>query len=254
LAETKIVSLEPPIAFSAQLALAGRLGDHEALASSRWAEVETLLSDHIVNRCDLLREGALRRKSRRIAGQLEAAADTRARAQDAEHEAQQRQMEIRHSLAARLRAERRAFTEKVIDALDEPLAQLMSDARPVEQLLAERQGDAEVRTYLVERTVERLTPAICRTIVSYLEMSGASKLDPSMLEAPVRATIGGAAAAYGAGPILKGAALHAAVEMAVVAATDLLATAVGVITVSATDRALQLRMGALRRALGASAQ
>ena len=85
LAETGIVSLEPPVPMSAQLALAGRLGDEDALARSGWVGVESLIERDIVNVADDLREQALRRKSarERYGKLLAKAEDKRERAMDA---------------------------------------------------------------------------------------------------------------------------------------------------------------------------
>src|SRR5690606_33453681 len=95
LSEVGIASLRPPVALSAQRALAGRLGDADALGASGWEAVEDLLSEYIVNRCDALRERALRRKARRVAGELLAAAGLRAH--DLERERRRAELE-RHGL------------------------------------------------------------------------------------------------------------------------------------------------------------
>ena len=49
LSETRIESWGPPLALSAKLALAGKLGDPAALASSGWPAVERLLGEQIVD-------------------------------------------------------------------------------------------------------------------------------------------------------------------------------------------------------------
>jgi hypothetical protein len=63
LAEAGLEPLEPPIAFSARLALAGRSGDPEQLERSNWAEVEALVERVLVEQSAGLRERTLRRRA-----------------------------------------------------------------------------------------------------------------------------------------------------------------------------------------------
>src|SRR5262249_23189548 len=81
--EVGIASYTPPIAFSARLSLAGRLGDDAALALSRWGDVEALLSEKIVDSSESLRERALRRKALRVARALGDAARVKGEAEAA---------------------------------------------------------------------------------------------------------------------------------------------------------------------------
>src|SRR4029079_13846034 len=78
LAAVGLTSHAPPVAFSARLSLKGRLGDAEALDESGWGEVEALLSEHIVDKSDALRERALRRRAGRVAVALAGQASARA--------------------------------------------------------------------------------------------------------------------------------------------------------------------------------
>ncbi|MGH7330966.1 MAG: dynamin family protein, partial [Polyangiaceae bacterium] len=55
LAEIHIASWSPPLAFSARLALAAKLGDENAKGPSRWAEVEAMFESQIVARAPALK-------------------------------------------------------------------------------------------------------------------------------------------------------------------------------------------------------
>ncbi|MEM6791111.1 MAG: dynamin family protein, partial [Myxococcota bacterium] len=83
LAERGIETLAPPVVFSARQALAGRQGDADALAASCWPEVEALLNAEVVDRSDVLREQALRRKAARVVSALAEAARAERRATEA---------------------------------------------------------------------------------------------------------------------------------------------------------------------------
>lgn len=212
LAEVAIPSLRPPIALSARLALAGRMGDAEALAASRWDDVEALLAEHVVDRADLLRERALRRKARRIALAL---AEEAARAEEREEHARAAAREAetaRRALATRLGSHRMGLSSAMTEALAEPLRRLATDARPIAALDEVRRAHPEVRGYLVDRTVERLAAPLVEAIAGVAHDHGlAAGLDRVAVEATVRASLTGAAAAV-AGLYLEGEALRATVE------------------------------------------
>ncbi len=78
LAAVGLKSHAEPLAFSARLSLRGRLGDAAALLASGWPEVEALISERIVDASEGLRERALKRRARRLADDLGAAAAARA--------------------------------------------------------------------------------------------------------------------------------------------------------------------------------
>lgn len=66
----QISSWAPPVAFSARLALKGKLGDADALARSGWAAVETLLDTEILAKSEVLKERSLRRRASKVVGAL----------------------------------------------------------------------------------------------------------------------------------------------------------------------------------------
>ncbi len=249
-----ITSLRPPLALSAQLALKGKLGDDDAMARSGWTALEELLAEHIVNRCDGLRERALRRKSARLAAQLIDAASERTQAAATRHAAAQQRRELLAGLAAQLHSQRPTLAETISDDLEEALVELRDDARPVAQLTAEQRQDPAVRSYLTDRTVDRLAPAICLAIDrlarrAHGETPALAEL-PQLIGDPVRASVGGAAAAHGSGTYLHGEALTATVEAAISAATHAITKAAETRTSGELDQSLELRLTSLADALG----
>jgi GTP-binding protein EngB required for normal cell division len=241
LRDTGIATLRPPIAISAQLALRGRLGDQQALADSHWQELEALLGEHVVDRCDELRERALRRKAAAIADELARAATTRARADAEARGAARRLADGVREAAADLRANRAAAAREIAAALGPALARLAADARPLAQLGPERRDDPEVRAYLVERTVARLGPVVGDA----LSARAGVELDATVTAA-VRSALAGAAAVHHVE--LTGRALEGALEAAVGAAADALesraTTAPG-----PTPATLEVRLACLAAAL-----
>ncbi|MEO8878703.1 MAG: dynamin family protein, partial [Polyangiaceae bacterium] len=84
LATLGIESWSPPIAFSARLALAAKLGDEAARANSHWEKVEAMFEQEIVARAEALKERALRRRAAtavaRLADRARALAEEESRA------------------------------------------------------------------------------------------------------------------------------------------------------------------------------
>jgi small GTP-binding protein len=235
-----ITSLRPPVAMSAQLALRGRLGDADALKSSGWEDVEALLAEHVVNVADELRERALRRKTARIARQLEGAVEERAESDRRRERERVARHEQQRQLATLLRSEQQELAEAVLAAVEPTLQQLVQDMRPLEQLADERRSDPEVRAYVVERTSERLTAAFSGALSDALdERSSDGRLHGSTVQGAVRGVFAGAAAAYRGSPPIDGVALQATLAVAIASTADALEAEEG-----STDRT--------RRHLGAS--
>jgi hypothetical protein len=249
LAETAIVSLSPPIAFSAQLALKGRLGDDEALARSHWQRVESLLETQIIERCDALRERALRRKARRICAALGALAAARAHEEVARRDEARANSERRAALAASWRRDRVDLGRALIDELAAPLSRLAADALPIEQLSAERRTDPEVRSYLIDKSVARLTAPLCDALA---RRAGGTLIDDEALARVARAAIAGASAAVG-GTRLAGDALLATIEALIASACDELEGHSDGPAQPSAHRARQIRLAALLRALESAA-
>jgi cellulose synthase operon protein C len=83
LEEVHLSSLAPPVAMSARLALAGKLGDAAALEASRWGAVQKILDEEIIARSEDLKERSLKRRCARIAQALSVRASRVAETEDA---------------------------------------------------------------------------------------------------------------------------------------------------------------------------
>ena len=153
LGEVGLSSLAPPIALSARLALAGKLGDEKALEASGWSKVQALLDETIIARSADLKERALRRRCAKIVGALGVAV---ARAAEVEDKTRENVEKTRHDLAveaARLDADGTAIATKIASEL--PREALAKDLA----LVVTGRDEARVATdevlkrYRVERAV-----------------------------------------------------------------------------------------------------
>jgi len=113
LAQVGITSWSPPLAFSAKLALKGKLGDAEALAASGWAAIEALLDAEIIGKSEVLKERALRRRASKIVTSLGAAAAELARREDEATTAGVRVAEEASQAAARLDRDADAAAQEI---------------------------------------------------------------------------------------------------------------------------------------------
>ena len=162
--EAKLASIAPPIALSARLALAGKLGDDAARASSGWDAVERFLEESIVARSEALKERALRRRCRKIASALSVAVAREAEAEDAARADSERARHALAKLAARLDADGAKLAAKIagdlpMDALAKDLALVVTgrDAARVET-------DEVLARYRVERAVAHLAGPLASAI------------------------------------------------------------------------------------------
>src|SRR5690606_38296414 len=115
-------------------------------------------------------------------------------------------------LAALLRRDRAALAEAMVAELSEASAQLAADVRPLAELSAERRRDPDIRSYLVERTDQRLTAPLLASIARRWPDEGPAPACVEEILAPAAgaALTGAAAVLRGSGP-LAGEALMAAV-------------------------------------------
>lgn len=247
---TGITSLAPPVAMSAQLALRGRLGDDDALTRSGWLEVEALLAERVVNVADSLRERALRRKAARIAQSLGDAAEERARADRDRGAAEDERSAGRSRVVATLLGEESVIAREIAELIAPALAELKRDMIPIDQLPEESRGDAEVKSYVIDKTTERLTPAVAAALAETLAARGeAGALEPGLLEPALRGVLAGAAAAYGGRPPIGGAALVDALSVALAMTAETLEAAAPHARVDRRRLAASLRIRALADAL-----
>jgi GTP-binding protein EngB required for normal cell division len=246
LAAVGLRSHAEPVAFSARLSLKGRLGDAEALTASGWPEVEALLSARIVDASDALRERALRRRARRIAEELAAAAAARAAQDRAEARAARGRREALLAAAARLRRERQAVAAAIDPAISSAREALRDDLKPLGALPEERQrSDAGLREYLRERFVARLADPVVG------ELSRGLGPAPPRAAAAVRAVLMGAVASHDAPAHLLERPLDRVLEAAVEAFAAGLSAEAEEPAAEAPSTALEHRAAALWEALRA---
>lgn len=252
LEETKLRSYCAPLLLSARLALKGQLGDAEALAASGWPEVETLLSEQIVDRAVALRERALRRRAERAAAALvesasQRAAEGRERARAA-REASQRT----RALADRLRAERGALAAVIEKAIEPARRALAADVRPLAALSPDRRGQSSApRAYVEERFVARLADPIVKEIVRVLWSEGEQVPPLYRPTLAVRAVLYGAVASQAAPVQLAEEGLAPILDAAIIAFSVALAEQTADDLPPSPHSAAELRAGALRAALAA---
>jgi small GTP-binding protein len=154
--EVGLASLAPPIALSARLALAGKLGDHAALEASGWAGVERLLEETVIARSDELKERALRRRCAKIATALAVRASRMAETEDAARTAADKGRRDVTLAAARIDADVAAIAARIAgdlpkQALERDLA-LVATGRDEARIAT----DETLRRYRVERVVFHL--------------------------------------------------------------------------------------------------
>lgn len=221
LAETGLESWSRPIALSARLALKGRLGDADALAKSGWESVQTLLDEQIVGRSDELKERGLRRRARRVVGDLL----DRAREQAAE--------ERRTIEAAAARAQELALRAAKLEREGDEAAQVLAGAlggaagewrRDLEVVVTGRdkqqaETDPVLARYRVDRAVSRLAVPLARVLASLArggpggaEVAGASEGDLAPLARALTRTFAAAGGRPDALAVLTRSAVTSLVE------------------------------------------
>ncbi len=253
LEKTSIQSYRPPVALSAQKALAGRLGDAEALEASHWSQVEQLLSEHIVDRCDQLKERALRRKARQIAEQLQLLVTVQAQRSADVADRQSRRREQLRAIAGQLHAEARSLAENIEASLEAAYEQLQADVRPVVQLSHRNQlADSEVKRYLRNCTVQRLAPAISQALTTQISERGLAADDyplAELFEPRIRAAIGGAAAAFDAAPVVPRDNISRVLEVVIESCAEAVRARVDIQQAPVAEQGMLMRLTGLLTAL-----
>jgi GTP-binding protein EngB required for normal cell division len=176
LTESGLASYRPPVALSARLALAGKLGDAAASEASGFGAVEKLLDEEIVARSDDLKERALRRRAKRIVATLRAGAR---RAADEEASERTKKTEARAAsrrAAARLEESAEDGAKSLAEKAAPALAAWSQD---LSLLVTGRDADAASHDptlvrYRVDRAVARLTEPLTTGLVELARTAGAS--------------------------------------------------------------------------------
>ncbi len=166
LAEAGIRSWSPVVALSARLALQGKLGDADALARSRWADVQALMDTQIIGRSDDLKERALRRRAVKMAADLRRAASGRAHAEEEAHVAARTAAQEAGVLAAKLDRELEESAQVLVGALGPALGVLAKDLE-VTSFGRDREAalkDPVVVRYRTERATNRLAEPMAHVL------------------------------------------------------------------------------------------
>ena len=213
LAEIGIKSWSRPLAFSAKLALKGKLGDEEARAASGWAAIETMLDAEIIGKSEVLKERALRRRAAKIVTTLgSAAADVARRDTDATNEAALVAQCISQA-AARLDRENDAVTRELEagllacgEAWEKEMALVVTGRDPTTAA-----SDSSFARYRAERALVLLAPSLADGMARLADCPSISSRD---LEPTARALVRAYVARPGAAPmaLLARAASGALVE------------------------------------------
>lgn len=117
LATAGLTSWREPLALSARLALAGRLGDASALESSGWPKIQELLDATLLGKSDELKERALRHRARRIVSALAEVAVQASRTEREREEERQRRALAYSQRAARLERDLEEVAARIMGAL-----------------------------------------------------------------------------------------------------------------------------------------
>ncbi len=214
LAEIGLVPHADLLAFSAKLALAGRLGDDGALDRSKWGAVEAMLSAVVVDRADELREQSMRRKASRIVGELSAVVAERAAA-EAQREAEERaRAEALRGAASKLARETEEAAAWLEAATENERRGLDADLRPLAQLGEGVRVEIGARTFAADRLVARLAGVVTLRLAERLEVTA-----PPDAVAMVASALEGVALAVTSPEELLGAGSHRAFVAAVRAAS-----------------------------------
>jgi hypothetical protein len=184
-----IRSWTPPIALSARLALAGKLGDTAALEASRWPMVQELLDAQIVARSGDLKERALRRRAAQIVGQLGARAARRAEEERAAAEGRKARARDRAQAAARLDAQIDDLSAKIAASLARAAGDWAHDLGVIatgrDRSAVAR--DVGLQRYRVERALARLAPPLASALAALVQGGVTAEADVApMVRALVR--------------------------------------------------------------------
>jgi small GTP-binding protein len=189
LEEIGVASWTPPIALSARLALAGKLGDAAALEASKWAMVQELLDAQLVARSGELKERALRRRAAQVVGRLGARAARRADEERAAAEVRKARARERAQIAARLDAQIDDLGAKLAAGLSKAASEWSHDLGVIatgrDRSTVAR--DVALQRYRVERALARLAPPLASGLAALVQGGATAEVDVApMVRALVR--------------------------------------------------------------------
>ena len=179
----------PAIAVSARQALAGRLGDAEALAASGWDRVDAFVEHDLVAGAERLRDGALRRRARRVLAPLLARARALAEAELTEARRESARRGALRTAATTLGSPSSALARAAARSLDGARQGLSDDLAPLGAGPVD--GGPGARAYARDRAERRLAGPLARAITS------SSIAEPELAAAAERVVIPAITAALG---------------------------------------------------------
>jgi GTP-binding protein EngB required for normal cell division len=200
LAAMGVSSWRPPLAFSSKRALAGRLGDAEALRDSGWEGVHLLMDEGIVGQSDRLKELSLRRRAGSVVADL--AAGYRARVADEETAALARAEHARQGAraATRLEQEIEEIVAHLTTSVDGPVQRWARDLSMVfvgkdtrDRAIAA--ADPMLERYRVDSAVSAVAPILCRELQLLVPAALRPTVEVGAFPTVVRAIVRAAAAA-----------------------------------------------------------
>ncbi len=198
--EVGLASTTPPIALSARLALAGRLGDAAALEASGWSKVQSLLDEEIVARSADVKERALRRRAARLVARLGASAARAMEAEQAERAREEARVVALREAVARVDREAEALGKRITTALETPMTAWRRDLRMVAAGRdAAAAQDPSLGQYRTDRALAHLAGPLEAELARLVPDTSARRL-------PVRAIARAAVRTYASAPTSEAAA------------------------------------------------
>jgi hypothetical protein len=179
LAEAGLESWSAPLLVSARRALAGKLGDAQALAESGWGEVETMLEREFFARSEELKERALRRRALAIVARLGQTAAHAADEERARSDAARQRVDAIGRAAARIDRDAEAVATRIAESMLRPSAAWKSElAIVVAGRTAEGiAGDLPLQRYRVERALGHLARPLAQALAGAADGTGIAPAD-----------------------------------------------------------------------------
>lgn len=183
LSATHLTSWSEPLALSARLALAGKLGDLQALDASGWTRVQELLDAQILGKSAQLKERALRRRAARIVGALASRAIRLASDERAAQETRAARAQAFAQKAAKLDREADEAAQILAGALVRAAQswhrdlEVIATGRDPEALLE----DPVLLRYRVDRATFHLAPPLAK-VLAQLGWDGEREISRAELE------------------------------------------------------------------------
>jgi hypothetical protein len=200
LATMGLTSWRPPRALSSKLALAGRQGDADALASSGWDGVQALVDEEIVGKSDVLKERSLRRRAARIVALLRERCAAQAADRDASARSRATEAELATRAAGRIEQGFDGLADQITQKLGgaarrwaEDLSMVFVGRDPADHETAA--ADPKLGRYRNESALASMAPILLRETLALAPADVHPELEAGPLPSAVRAIVRTAAEA-----------------------------------------------------------